>query len=187
MVKRSTEDNSIHISDDIHLRPISNEDSELLYHLMKRIYPPAYIDYWQDDGSWYVDSLYNKDNIQKEFSEENTLYSFVYYKSQLIGIIRLVYHLNTDYKLDKNYVKLHRLYLDQSIQNKGIGYKIMSWLINHSSQKGYTYLWLEVMEKQPQALHFYQKLGFEIVDKVYLDFPLLYDDYRGMYKAVLCL
>ena len=73
------------------------------------------------------------------------------------------------------------MYLDQTIQNKGIGYQVMSWLIDLASLKGYKKLWLEVMEKQEQALHFYKKLGFKEVDKVSVPFPLLIDEYRGMY------
>ena len=55
---------------------------------------------------------------------------------------------------------------------------------NEAMGKGYKKLWLEVMEKQHQAVHFYKKLDFTEVDKVIVDFPLLYDNYRGMYKMV---
>lgn len=184
MAKKSIEGSIVSISNELYFRKVTLDDQPLLFDLMKRIYPPAYKHFWNDDGSWYVNGLYNKENLEKELSEENTLYSLVFYRDQLIGIIRLVYDLDTGYKSNSNYIKLHRLYLDQSIQNKGIGYKIMTWLIEHSKNLGYQYLWLEVMEKKPQALHFYNKLGFEIIDKVFLDFPLLIDDYRGMFKMI---
>ena len=184
MAKKFTDNNKIPISKELHLQKIKLQDHSVLYDLMKRIYPPAYIDYWKDDGVWYVNDLYNKENFEKELTEEKSDYFFVVLEDHIIGIIRIVYGINTYYKTDDNYVKLHRLYLDQTIQNKGLGYKIMIWLIESSKEKGYKNLWLEVMEKQHQALHFYQKLGFYEVDKVLIDFPLVFDEYRGMFKMV---
>lgn len=167
MAKKYTNDKQrISISEELSLRNIKKEDSSILYALMQRIYPPAYLDYWKDGGKWYVNDLYNVDNIQKELSEENTDYFFVLLEGNIIGIMRLVYGLDINYEKDIDYVKLHRLYLDQNIQNKGIGYQIMTWLIHFSKEKGYPKLWLEVMEKQHQAVHFYRKLNFTTVDKV---------------------
>lgn len=177
----------IKISEHISLREISLEDHKELYDLMKRIYPPAYHDYWNDDGEWYVNDLYNKENIRKELAEEGAPYYFVLLENQIIGIFRIVYHVDPYNRADKEYVKLHRLYLDQTIQNRGIGRQLMNWLINKVQEEGYSKLWLDAMEKQPQALHFYQKLGFVEVDKVSLNFPLLIDEYRGMFKMVKVL
>ena len=184
MAKKFTVNNKISISEELHLQKIKLQDYSVLYGVMKKIYPPAYIDYWKDDGVWYVNDLYNKENFKKELTEEKADYFFVVLEDHIIGIIRIVYGINTDYKTDDNYVKLHRLYLDQTIQNKGLGYKIMIWLIESSEEKGYKNLWLEVMEKQQQALYFYEKLGFYEVDKVLIDFPLVFDEYRGMFKMV---
>jgi ribosomal protein S18 acetylase RimI-like enzyme len=177
----------IRISDTLQLRPISIEDQKELYALMKRIYPPAYIDYWKDNGNWYVNSLYTFENVQKELSEENTRYYFVLLDNKIIGILRIVYEVDMYHNNDKSFVKLHRLYLDQNIQNRGVGKQLMHWLLNKVQQEGYPKIWLDAMEMQPQALHFYKKLGFEIVDKVSLDFPLLIDEYRGMFKMVKIL
>ncbi|MFY0628865.1 MAG: GNAT family N-acetyltransferase [Flavobacteriaceae bacterium] len=170
------------ISETLYLKEIKKEDSEELYRLMNRIYYPAYENYWKDDGNWYVEGLYNKENIDKELKETHADYFFVIFNGINIGILRTVKGLDPEYNADRSYIKLHRLYLDQTIQNQGLGKTIMNWLIDDASKKGYKKLWLEVMEKQPQAIHFYKKLGFIEVDKTLLDFPLLYEDYKGMYK-----
>jgi GNAT superfamily N-acetyltransferase len=154
---------------------------------MKRIYPPTYKEYWQDQGMWYLHDLYTFKNVQKELSEKETKYYFVLVDDHINGIFRIVYHLNPYHKEDKTFVKLHRLYLDPKIQNRGIGKQLMIWLLDQVKKEGYSKLWLDAMEKQPQALHFYERLGFEITDKVYLEFPLLIDGYRGMFKMVKIL
>lgn len=172
------------ISETIHLKNILKNDLTDLRTLMDRIYHPAYINYWKDNGDWYVEDLYNEDNVLQELREDNSDYFFIVLTNQIIGILRIVWNIDTHYNSDKNYVKLHRLYLDQEIQNKGTGKVIMNWLINEATKKGYKKLWLEVMEKQHQAVHFYKRLDFTKIDRVTVDFPLLYDDYRGMYKMV---
>ena len=72
----------------------------------------------------------------------------------------------------------------EKIQNKGIGYQIMSWVLENSKEQGYEYLWLEVMDKQTQARHFYEKLGFTRIDKVFISFDLVHEEYRGMLKMI---
>ena len=175
---------TVQVSEHLQLKSISMDDQPELYALMRRIYPPAYIDYWKDNGNWYVNDLYTPENVEKELSEENTDYYFVILDEKIIGILRIVYKVDMYNNPDENFVKLHRLYLDQTIQNRGVGKQLMLWLIEKVKQEGYPKMWLDAMEKQPQALHFYKKLGFEIVDKVFLDFPLLIDEYRGMFKMV---
>ncbi|TYP99833.1 acetyltransferase (GNAT) family protein [Tenacibaculum adriaticum] len=174
----------ISISENLSLQSITINNHKELYELMCRIYPPAYFDYWQDGGKWYVDELYNYQNVKEEIKEKNSDYFFILFNNKNIGILRLVWNLNTDYEEDMKFVKLHRIYLDQQIQNQGIGKKLMDWLIDFTTKKGYKKLWLEVMEKQSQALHFYKKYNFKEVDKVFIEFPLVFDDYRGMYKMV---
>ena len=174
----------IEISKHIQLQSIQLDDHQILYDLMKRIYPPAYINYWKDDGEWYVNDLYNFENVKKELSQTKTGYYFVLLNQKIIGILRIVYEIDTHYKKDIKYVKLHRLYLDQTIQNKGIGYQIMSWVLENSKEQGYEYLWLEVMDKQTQARHFYEKLGFTRIDKVFISFDLVHEEYRGMLKMI---
>ena len=174
----------ITFSNGIQLQTIGMRDQEELYALMMRIYPPAYQDYWKDNGQWYVNDLYTVDNVKKELAEKNSLYYFVVFEENIIGIFRIVYHLDPYNQKDKDYVKLHRLYLDQTIQNRGIGKQLMIWLINKVTSEGYSKLWLDAMEMQPQALHFYKKQGFVITDKVSLNFPLLIDEYRGMFKMI---
>ena len=52
----------ISIAKNIQLRPVSLEDQLELFNLMKRIYPPTYKEYWQDQGMWYLHDLYTFKN-----------------------------------------------------------------------------------------------------------------------------
>ena len=88
----------IRISQHISLKSISLNDHQELYDLMKRIYPPTYSEYWKDDGKWYVNDLYNKENIEKELKEKDAPYYFVLVENKIIGILRELSHLISNYR-----------------------------------------------------------------------------------------
>ena len=60
----------IQISENIQLKKIQNTDCELLFTLMKEVYPLAYSHFWTDKGKWYVNTQYSKENILKELSQD---------------------------------------------------------------------------------------------------------------------
>ncbi len=47
----------------IQLQPILPTDITHLQKLMWDIYPPAYSHFWEDDGAFYVNNQYSKENI----------------------------------------------------------------------------------------------------------------------------
>ena len=58
--------------------------------------------------------------------------------------------------------KLHKIYIDPNQQGKGIGKSILQFILKDISNKGATYLELNV-NRQNKAIGFYQKLGFAII------------------------
>ncbi|MDJ0644561.1 MAG: GNAT family N-acetyltransferase [Flavobacteriaceae bacterium] len=171
------------ISDTLKLQPISLEDHNTLFNLMLEIYPPEYKHFWEDGGAWYINSQYSKENLIKELSEPNQAYYFVLYNNEIIGILRLLFDISLDALHTKKAVKLHRIYLHQKMQGKGIGKQLIMHIESIVKQKHYEVLWLEVMQKQPQALHFYENLGFVLVDSYSYQKELLYKKYRTMYAV----
>ena len=82
---------------------------------------------------------------------------------------------------------LHRIYLGEEAQGKGIANELMNWVEQKAKLKGNDLIWLEAMDTQEQALRFYKKQGFMNSHKAYLDFEPLLDHYRGMdvlYKSL---
>ena len=61
----------IKISENIQLKEILNSDSELLFRLMKEIYTPAYQHFWIDQGAWYINSQYSKENVLQNISNSD--------------------------------------------------------------------------------------------------------------------
>lgn len=174
---------SIVVSKDIQLRLLSPEDHAALFELMSEIYPPAYSHFWEDGGEWYINSQYSIDNFKEELLQENQAYYFVLFQDEVVGIVRLLFDEVLPVQSDKKAVKLHRIYLHQKTQGKGVGKQLLNYIEQLAKAEDYAIFWLEVMEKQPQAFHFYEKLGFKIVDKYTYEKDLLFKQYRPMFAV----
>ena len=114
-------------------------------------------------------------------SQEKQEYYFVLNQDRTIGILRIIFGIDFKNHPDNKSLKLHRIYLHPNTQGKGLGKKIVSWIETIGIEKKYENLWLEAMDTQEQALHFYKNKGFSTVNKKILDFSLLHIHLRGMY------
>lgn len=170
----------IQITQKLSLQPIKDVDSIGLYNLMNIIYPKAYSHFWKDNGRWYVDKQYSKENIEKELLEEKSDYYFVVFNNERIGNFRVLWNYNLLGLENKKSVKLHRIYLHSKSHGNGIGKTLVTWLENLAYQKGYELIWLDAMDEQPQAYQFYCKLGYQYFSHEFLNFDLLYDKVRKM-------
>ena len=159
------------------LSPVTVAKHQVLLQLMQHIYPPAYKHLWKNnDCNWYINSQYNLNHVTQELDAENTDYFFIKYNTKTIGILRLVH------QKAESTTKLHRLYLDQDYQGLGLGQQLMQLSEDLAKANQSTSIWLEAMDTQLQALNFYKKSGFKIVDSYALDFQLIMDPFKGMHK-----
>ncbi|GGG93283.1 spermidine/spermine N(1)-acetyltransferase [Polaribacter pacificus] len=170
----------IQITPKLSLQTINDTDCDLLFSLMKEVYPKAYAHFWKDDGSWYLSSQYSKTNILKELSQEKSDYYFVLFNNEIIGNFRVVWDEKLAGIPTEKQLKLHRIYLDSKVQGEGIGKTLLSWLESNAKEKNYQTIWLDAMNEQAQAFEFYKKLGYQYHSHCFLDFTLLKDEVRKM-------
>ena len=177
----------IQISENIKLKEIKNSDAKFLFQLMKEIYPLAYSHFWEDKGDWYLNSQYLEEQVLQELSQENADYYFVLYNDKIIGNFRIIWDEKLKDLSAKKQVKLHRIYLHQKTQGKGIGKQILIWLEEKAKQKGYQVIWLDAMDTQPQAFQFYKRLGYQYHSHTFLPFEIMFKEFRKMsqlYKKI---
>ncbi|CAM1341217.1 GNAT family N-acetyltransferase [Tenacibaculum amylolyticum] len=170
----------IQLSQNITLEPITIYTSDVLYGLMKEIYPQAYNYFWKDSGDWYINAQYNKENVLKELLEDNASYFFVLYQGKRIGNFRIIWNEELPDLETVKTVKLHRIYLHNKVQGKGVGKQLLLWLETTAKEKQYELIWLDAMNEKTQAFEFYKKLGYQYHSHCFLNFELLYDKYRQM-------
>ena len=172
---------NIKISAEISLSEIRLEDREILYELMSKIYPAAYAHLWKDKGKDYLKNLYSKENLKLELKDQNAKYYFIKNQELHIGILRIIFNKPINTGAYGVGTKLNRIYIDPSVQGKGIGKKIIHWMETELQEIKTSYLWLEVMDTQENAIQFYKKLGFRIVESIKFKSDLMKEEFKGMY------
>ncbi|NEQ46280.1 MAG: GNAT family N-acetyltransferase [Leptolyngbya sp. SIOISBB] len=59
--------------------------------------------------------------------------------------------------------ELHRLYVTQEWQGRGVAHELMSRSLSIAAKAGADAIWLGVWEENPRAIAFYRKYGFQAV------------------------
>jgi putative acetyltransferase len=65
---------------------------------------------------------------------------------------------------DEKTVEIKRMFVDESVRNKGIGLRILNALEKWAIEKNYKMANLETGTNQPEAIRLYKKAGYEIID-----------------------
>lgn len=164
----------IKITNKLGLENITANDELELRLLMHEIYPPAYHNFWKDKGQWYLQSQYSKSNFEMEMAEITANYYFIVWNGEKVGNFRIVWNRELEGFNGLKTLKLHRIYLHAKTQGKGIGKELLTWLENEAIKKQYELIWLDAMDKQPQAFEFYKKLGYQYHSHCFLDFEMMH-------------
>ena len=64
---------------------------------------------------------------------------------------------------DTNSVEVKRMFVETTLQGKGIGKAILKELEKWAAEIGYRSMVLETGTRQPEAIHLYKKLGYQII------------------------
>ena len=171
----------IKLTESLSLEPITMDSYDELCQLMERIYPPAYKYLWDDDGQWYLQHMYNKTNVKLDIEEENSVFYFVNFHNKKSGILKLQYGSPYPDMPTKKALRLHRIYLSEEVQGKGISGSIMDYVLNLANQQEAEIVWLDCMDTKEQALRYYMKHGFQKGTLSQLEYELLHKDKRGIY------
>ena len=170
------------LSDAISLVRMREEDQPDIFTLMQTIYPPVYEHLWEDGGLAYVESVYGEANFQRELLLENTYSWRVQVDGELCGVLRIILDRKSPDFPDRPTMKLQRIYLHPDTHGKGLGKKIMDWVVDQSKEEGKDLLWLECMDSQPQAIRFYEKMGFQRGGAFEFPFDKMKKEFRGMIR-----
>ncbi|MEJ1221393.1 GNAT family N-acetyltransferase [Sediminicola sp. 1XM1-17] len=177
----------IQVSKEVALKPILLADQGLLMEVSRRIYLPVYRHLWTDNGEFYFEKNYSISNLKQELEEAGAVYYFICYKTEIIGILRIVYGRECIDFPGQPATKLHRIYLDPETHGLGIGQLLMDWTIDQSKAHQSSLLWLEAMDTQKQSLQFYRKNNFQVSGSFNLEVPNIIDAWKGMHRMFLCL
>ena len=169
------------ISNSLALQTITMEDYSILFELMERIYSSAYNYLWPDNGRWYLDNIYGKESVIKDLEDNHSSFYFVKVDGQIEGVLKIQEDVPYPDIPNKKATRIHRIYLSEKTQGKGISKQLLSYVEKRAIENGSDLIWLDCMDSKMQALRFYEKNGFQKGRLTFLDYKLIKDGYHGMY------
>ena len=137
------------------IRPIQQSDNTELAKVIRK----SLEEYGENKpGTVYTDPT--TDNLYSLFQAPKSCYFVAVDKGKIIGGCGIY----PTKGLPEGYGELVKLYLDKNYRGLGLGKLLMEKSVEASKEMNYTHLYLESIPALNQAVHLYEKMGFEKID-----------------------
>jgi ribosomal protein S18 acetylase RimI-like enzyme len=122
---------------------------------------------------YMLNAFYNEEALKDSVANKGHHFILAKEGEETLGFASYEHHYN-----QKQQTKIHKIYILPETQGKGIGKTLINFIEKVAKDTDLTALSLNV-NRFNKALHFYQKLGFEIVEEVNIELDLGYlmEDY----------
>jgi len=138
------------------IRLAETTDLSTVQMLAKRIWPDTYGSILPPGQLEYMlELIYSPESLYRQIKESHHVFLILDYDSRPSGF--------ASYSLDAagKKGKLHKIYIDQELQGKGLGKYLLEEVISRARSAGCTLLQLDV-NRRNKARSFYEKLGFRV-------------------------
>lgn len=144
------------------VRKATVKDIPLIRELTFAIWPQTYASLLtQEQIDYMLDMMYSESSLQKQLEQDGITFIIIYDEETPVAFAA--------YNETKTQVwKLHKIYVLASQQGKGMGKFIIHFIVDEIKRQDAKALQLQVKRDNP-AQHFYNKLGFEIIETADFD------------------
>ena len=110
----------------------------------------------------YTELAYNREQLLEEINDPRSDYYFLCDGDKKIGFLKLnTGEAQSDIR-DPESLEIQRIYIDMDYQGRGLGAQLLQFVSERAKALKLKYIWLGVWEKNPDAIRFYQRNGYEI-------------------------
>ena len=110
----------------------------------------------------HISQAFNKNQLTIELKNPNIDFYFLKNNTQVIGYLKLNEGNAQTESMQENCYEIERIYLTKAFQGLGLGRVLIKKAIEVAISKNKNEVWLGVWEKNPKAIGFYKKMGFEV-------------------------
>lgn len=116
------------------------------------------------DFQHYLDTAFDLNTIAETWGNPNTFYYFARLGQEIVGYLKLNIDTAQSEPMGTETLEVERIYILQTHQGKGLGRILLDWSVNQAKRHNKKRVWLGVWEKNPRAIAFYQRFGFQPFD-----------------------
>jgi diamine N-acetyltransferase len=146
------------------IRKATRKDNHILAELGARTFADSFAaDNTPEDMAAYLAGAFSPEKQAKEMADPGTLFLIAEVDGEPVGYTRLRQDPPPACIKGIHPIEIVRLYSVKEWIGRGVGAALMQACLNEAAHDGYDVIWLDVWEKNPRAITFYQKWGFEKV------------------------
>ena len=147
----------------IQFEPLTQENIQTYIVVGTQSYTEHYLHLWErNDPTPYLATSFTHDVVTQELKNANCVNFLVKHNNTNAGILKISLHHEWGKWSATDALYLHRIYLLKSATGKGVGKAVLQFTEKLARDLKKKVIWLEAMKKG-QAVHFYEKNGFEVV------------------------
>jgi len=110
----------------------------------------------------YMDKAFAFERLLSELRNENSEFYFLQNDKEIAGYLKInMKEAQTEFKGDSS-LEIERIYISESYQSNGYGTDLLNKVKEIAATSGVKYIWLGVWEKNPAAIRFYERNGFNV-------------------------
>ena len=132
------------------LKPLTSEHDTALANLIRYNLKAHHLDL---PGTVYFDD--GLDHLSTFYACPGRLYLVLLNEEKLVGGIGLA-----EASVFSDCCEMQKLYLDDNVKGKGLGYKLIDAIENEARKFGYRRIYLETHTNLQAAIHIYEKAGY---------------------------
>lgn len=117
----------------------------------------------EDDMNAYLETSFRMERLKKELANKSSWFYLLYQDHRLVGYLKLNEGEAQTEFLDRESLEVERIYVIGDFQGQGMGRRMLQKAVDTAQERGKSYLWLGVWDKNEKALAFYKKNGFYLI------------------------
>jgi GNAT superfamily N-acetyltransferase len=110
----------------------------------------------------YLAESFSPEKQAAELADPATVFLIAEVDEAAVGYARLREGDPPTYKFGSRAIEIVRIYACQAWLGKGVGPALMQACLRQAEQRGCDTIWLDVWERNPRGIAFYQKWGFVV-------------------------
>jgi diamine N-acetyltransferase len=152
------------VIDSIQIRRGVLEDAPALAALAARTFADAFAaDNRPEDLQAHLESSYGVIQQSQELIDPNEITLLAFAAETLIAFAQVRRKVPPECVTQSQPIEVHRFYVDRLAHGKGVAQALMAAVKSAAQEFDAKHLWLSAWERNPRAVAFYAKMGFEIV------------------------
>jgi ribosomal protein S18 acetylase RimI-like enzyme len=115
-----------------------------------------------EDMALYLKDHLTPESIAREMKQPDSRFYFVEKGNELVAYAKINAGIEQTEQALPNALEVERIYVHADWQGKGIGARLLKFLVDLAKKENFNHIWLGVWEENISAIRFYQRYGFRI-------------------------